>query len=205
VTGLFLMWTEMMVAMMVPTAAPMILTFAMVNRRRREQERPFVPTGIFLLGYLVVWTGFSILATLAQWGLHSAALISHAMVSTSPLFGGILLLAAGVFQWTPLKQRCMIHCRSPLSFFLTEWRDGKAGALWMGLKHGIYCTGCCWALMLLLFLLGVMNIWWIAAITLFVLAEKLLPKSAALSRASGLLLALWGLWLVAGHVMVNGR
>src|SRR5438552_17456613 len=125
VTGLFLMWTEMMVAMMIPTAAPMILTFAAVNRRRREQERPFVPTGIFLLGYLVVWTGFSILATLAQWGLHSAALISHAMVSTSPLFGGILLLAAGVLQWTPLKQRCMMHCRSPLSFFLTECHDSK--------------------------------------------------------------------------------
>src|SRR6185312_9438114 len=117
---LFLMWAEMMVAMMIPSAAPMILTFATVNRKRREQERPFVPTGIFLSGYLAVWTAFSALAAGAQWVLHSTALLSPMMVSTSPILGGALLVVAGVFQWTPLKGACLRHCRSPLSFLMTD-------------------------------------------------------------------------------------
>jgi predicted metal-binding membrane protein len=137
------MWVVMMVAMMVPTAAAMILLFATVQRQRRAQARPYVPTGIFVSGYLLVWTGFSVLATLAQWGLHSAALLSPMMGSTSPVLGGLLLLAAGLFQWTPLKYACLQHCRSPLSFLMTESREGHRGALGMGLRHGSYCTGCC--------------------------------------------------------------
>ena len=193
---LFLMWAEMMVAMMVPSAAPMVLTFASVNRRRREQERPFVPAGIFLLGYLAVWTAFSALAAGAQWVLHGTALLSPRMVSTSPILGGGLLIAAGLFQWTPLKHACLAHCRSPLSFLMTDWREGRRGAFAMGVKHGAYCTGCCWFLMALLFVAGVMNIWWVALLSVVVLLEKAVPKGAWLGRLVGLLLAAWGVWMI---------
>ena len=193
---LFLMWAEMMVAMMIPSAAPMILTFALVQRKRREQERPFVPTGIFLLGYLVVWTVFSALAAIAQWFLHGKALLSPMMVSSSPALGGALLIVAGIFQWTPLKHACLAHCRSPLGFLMTDWREGKLGALAMGLKHGAYCTGCCWFLMALLFVAGVMNIWWIAIIAVFVLLEKVVPKGLFIGKVAGVLLAAWGMWMM---------
>jgi predicted metal-binding membrane protein len=191
--SMFLMWAVMMVAMMVPTAAPMILIFANVNRKRQEQERPYVPTAVFLSGYLLVWTGFSVLATLAQWGLHEAALLSPMMVSTSPILGGILLLAAGIFQWTPLKYACLKHCRSPLSFLMTDWREGYRGALIMGLKHGSYCTGCCWFLMALLFVAGVMNLLWVATITAFVLVEKAVPRGDLVGRIAGVALCIAGL------------
>ncbi len=193
---LFLMWSEMMVAMMIPSAAPMILTFAMVQRKRRELEHPFVPTGIFLLGYLVVWTGFSALAALAQWVLHARALLSPTMVNTSPLVGGILLIGAGIFQWTPLKHACLTRCRSPLSFLMTGWREGKSGAFAMGLEHGAYCTGCCWILMALLFVAGVMNLWWIAVIAVFVLLEKVAPRGLFIGKVAGVLLAAWGAWML---------
>ncbi len=193
---LFLMWAEMMVAMMIPSAAPMILTFAMVQRKRRAQEHLFVPTGIFLLGYLVVWTGFSALAAIAQWILHAKALLSPTMVSTSPILGGALLIIAGIFQWTPLKNACLAHCRSPLSFLMGDWREGKFGALAMGVKHGAYCAGCCWFLMALLFVAGVMNIWWIAILSIFVLLEKVAPKSLFVGKAVGIFFAAWGAWMI---------
>ena len=193
---LFLMWAEMMVAMMIPSAAPMILTFALVQRKRREQERPFVPTGIFLLGYLVVWTAFSALAAGAQWFLHGKALLSPMMVSSSPLLGGALLIVAGIFQWTPLKHACLKHCRSPLGFLMTDWREGKSGALLMGLKHGAYCAGCCWFLMALLFVAGVMNVWWIAIIAVFVLLEKVVPKGLLVGKIAGAMLCAWGVWMI---------
>ena len=196
VVPLFLMWGEMMVAMMTPSAAPMILTFAMVNRKRREQERPFVPTGIFAAGYMAVWMLFSALAALAQWILHSTALLSPMMVSTSPLLGGFLLLAAGFFQWSPVKDSCLNHCRSPLVFLLTEWREGRAGAFVMGLKHGAYCTGCCWFLMALLFVTGVMNISWVAAFSVLVLVEKMTPARLRLDRWTGVALCAWGAWMI---------
>jgi predicted metal-binding membrane protein len=196
---LFLMWAEMMVAMMIPSAAPMILTFAMVQRKRREQERPFVPTGLFLLGYLLVWTAFSALATIAQWILHAQALLSPMMVTTSPLLGGIILIGAGISQWTPLKNACLTHCRSPLSFLMTDWREGKGGALAMGLKHGAYCTGCCWFLMTLLFVAGVMNLWWIAIIAVFVLVEKIVPRGLLVGKVAGVFLAAWGVWMLVAH------
>jgi predicted metal-binding membrane protein len=194
---LFLMWSEMMIAMMLPSAAPMILAFAAVNRQRREQERPFASAGIFLLGYLIVWTGFSALAAIAQWFLHGEALLSSMMVSNSPVLGGVLLIIAGIFQWTPLKNLCLSHCRSPLGFLLTDWREGKWGALMMGLKHGAYCTGCCWLLMALLFVAGVMNIWWIAIIAVLVLLEKVVPRGVWVGRIAGVLLGVWGVWMIA--------
>ena len=191
-TVLFVMWTVMMIGMMTPTVAPMVLMFAAINRRRREQLRPFVPTALFLLGYLIIWTAFSGVATGAQYGLHRASLISPAMVATNRWLGAAVLIAAGIFQFTPAKRRCLTHCRSPLDFLLTEWRDGRAGAIVMGLRQGIFCTGCCWLLMVLLFVVGVMNLLWVAAITLFVLAEKALPVGPWLPRISGAALIVWG-------------
>src|SRR4051812_14947199 len=140
---LFLMWAEMMVAMMIPSAAPLILTCAAVNRKRREREQPFVSTGIFLLGYLLVLTAFIAVAAVAQWALHSLSLLSPAMVSSSPILGAALLVGAGIFQWSPLKQSCLTQCASPLGLLMKDWRDGTAGALRMGLKHGLFCAGCC--------------------------------------------------------------
>ena len=195
---LFLMWAIMMVAMMVPSVSPMVLTFAMVNRKRREEERPFVPTGLFLFGYLAAWTGFSLLATIAQWGLHTAALLSPMMVMTSPVLGAALLIAAGIFQWTPLKRACLVHCRSPLGFIMTEWREGTWGAFVMGLRHGGYCVGCCWFLMGLLFVAGVMNLVWVAAISALVLAEKVTPPRYRVSWVAGGLLVGSGAWIGLG-------
>ena len=193
---LFVMWAVMMVAMMSPSATPMILMFARVNRDRQRQRRPYVPTAVFLAGYLLVWSGFSLLATLAQWGLHEAALLSPMMVSTSPFLGAALLLAAGIFQWTPLKNACLRHCRPPLGFLTTEWREGGRGALVMGLRHGWFCTLCCWALMALLFVGGVMNLLWVALITIFVLIEKIAPAGLWVSRAAGGLLVASAVWMI---------
>ena len=195
---LFLMWLVMMVAMMLPSAAPMLLTFAAVARNRRHADRPYVPVSVFALGYLVVWSGFSLLAALGQWLLHRAALLSPMMAASSAFVAGLLLLAAGIFQFTPLKRRCLIHCRAPLDFIMTRWREGRRGAFGMGVEHGAFCAGCCWALMALLFVLGVMNILWIAALTIVVALEKMLPRAKWFSAASGIALVCWGVWVVAG-------
>lgn len=197
---LFLMWAEMMVAMMLPSAAPMILMFASVNRKRREQERPFVPATFFIFGYLLIWAAFSLAAAGAQWVLHGKAMLSPMMTATAPALAGVLLIAAGLFQWTRFKDSCLTHCRSPLTFLLTEWRNGKSGALRMGLKHGLYCTGCCWILMAQLFVFGVMNLWWIGALTMLVLVEKIAPRGLLIGRATGVCLLLWGFRvLLASH------
>jgi len=153
---------------------------------------------VFLLGYLMVWAAFSVLATAAQWGLHDVSLLSPMMVSTSPVLGGVLLLVAGIYQWTPLKHACLRKCRSPLGFVLNEWREGRWGAFLMGLKHGSYCTGCCWSLMALLFVAGVMNLLCVAAIAGFILLETVTPAGHRVGQAAGVLLAGWGALLVAG-------
>jgi predicted metal-binding membrane protein len=194
---LFLMWAGMMVAMMLPSATPMILTFAAVSRYRRRQERPYVSVTIFVAGYVAIWTGFSLVAAIAQWLLHRQALLSPAMASRSAWLGGILLLAAGVFQFTPLKHACLTQCRAPFDFIMTRWREGAGGAFRMGVEHGLFCAGCCWALMGLLFVAGVMNILWIAALSLIVGLEKLLPRGLWLSSATGVILTSWGAWLIA--------
>jgi predicted metal-binding membrane protein len=197
--GLALMWIVMMIAMMIPSVAPVILLFAGVSRRRRVQGVPATPVSVFTLSYLLAWTGYAVLAALTQSALHSAALLSPTMASSSPLLGGGLLILAGVYQWLPLKGACLAHCRSPLGFFSTEWREGVSGALLMGFRHGSYCVGCCWALMALLFVAGVMNLLWVVVIAGFVLAEKLAPNGRLLGRITGSLLIGWGLWvLVSG-------
>ena len=196
----FIMWSVMMFAMMVPSAAPMILLFTKINRRHREREDPTVPTVTLVCGYLLAWTAFSALATAAQWGLHSAALLSTNMMSRSSLLGGGLLIVAGVFQWSRWKHACLVHCRSPLHFFMSKWDPGVPGALRMGLRHGVYCVGCCWVLMALLFAVGVMNLLWVAALAVFVLVEKILPRGELFGRTAGVVLIVVGMGVLVGAV-----
>ncbi|PYI93621.1 MAG: hypothetical protein DME97_05025 [Verrucomicrobia bacterium] len=193
---LFLMWSVMMVAMMLPGALPMVLTFAAVSRNRQRQARPYVSTTIFVLGYIVIWCAFSAIAAAGQWLLHRSSLLSAEMASTSAIFAGIVLFGAGLFQFTPLKRRCLARCRDPLQFILTCWREGRRGAFRMGLEHGAFCTGCCWALMALLFVAGVMNMVWVAVLTLVVCLEKVLPAHLRLNRATGAALMGWGLFVL---------
>lgn len=194
----FAMWTVMMVGMMTPSASPVILLFVRIQNGRHAQGRPVVASGLFLLGYLAAWTVFSLAVTLLQWAMHAAMLITPAMTGTSPLLGGAVLVAAGIYQWTPAKHACLAHCRSPMGYLLGEWRDGARGAFVMGLKHGVYCTGCCWLLMLVLFVVGVMNLLWVALITTLVLLEKTRQQGPWIGRMVGLALIVWGGWIARG-------
>jgi predicted metal-binding membrane protein len=193
---IFLMWAAMMVAMMLPTALPFILIFHKAVRNDPEVRSPSRRIFAFAAGYILAWSGFSVGATLLQWCLAEAALLSPMMVSASPWLGGAILVIAGVYQWTPLKYACLQRCRSPLTFLVENWRPGMPGALRLGLHHGVHCVGCCWALMLLLFVGGVMSLLWIGAISAFVLAEKLAPFAAQARRLSGLALMLAGAWVL---------
>ncbi len=194
---MFIMWVVMMIGMMLPSASPMILLFAAVNRKRREKKGLYVPTAFFASGYIFVWACFSILATLAQWKLHTLSLLSSMnMASTSPVLGGVILIGAGIFQWTSLKYACLTHCRSPLDFLMQDWREGQWGAFTMGVKHGGYCLGCCWVLMLILFVTGVMNLLWVAIIAAFVFLEKAARSGLWIGRVAGILLIGWGVWII---------
>jgi predicted metal-binding membrane protein len=190
-------WWVMMPGMMLPSAAPMILTFATVNRRKRTRGRPFVPTAVFTTGYLIAWGLFGIAATLADWGLEQTALMSPMTQRLSPALGAAVIIVAGVYQLTPFKYVCLTNCRSPFDFVLHHWRDGPVGALRMGFEHGLYCLGCCWFLMALLFAAGTMSRLWMAAITAFVLVEKLFPAGQWIARASGLVMIAFGLYLLS--------
>lgn len=195
---MFFMWWIMMVAMMLPSAAPMILLFATINRRQQAADQPFVKTSVFASGYLLGWACFSLLAILLQWGLERSGILSPMLVANSDLFGAALLIAAGVYQMTPIKHACLRHCRSPLAFLSNQWRQGARGALQMGLIHGAYCIGCCWFLMALLFFGGVMNLYWIVGLALFILLEKTVPVGHWFARMTGGLLFVWGLMLLVG-------
>jgi predicted metal-binding membrane protein len=192
----FAMWWVMMLGMMLPSAAPMILTFAALQRRKRERAQPYVPTAMFVAGYLVVWGVFSLAATAAQWALQQGALLSPMLALTSPLAGGVLFILAGIYQLTPLKNACLHQCRSPFAFVLNHWRDGRYGALHMGASHGLYCLGCCWVLMALLFAVGVMNLVGVAAIAALVFVEKLLRGGVWVGRVGGGAMAVFGVWLL---------
>jgi predicted metal-binding membrane protein len=189
---LFTMWWVMMIAMMVPSAAPMVLLFTAIKRKQGASVSPSIEAWVFLSGYLLIWAGFSLVAVLAQWGLERAGLLSMAMASTSATLGGVILLAAGLYQFTPVKSACLRYCQSPVLFLSRHWRPGVVGALRMGLRHGSYCLGCCWFLMALLFVSGIMNLVWIAGIALYVACEKLLPLGRGLSRAAGVALIVSG-------------
>lgn len=194
---MLLMWWVMMIGMMLPSALPMTLTFATVNRRRRELGTPYVPTAVFVAGYLLAWGAFSMAATALQWWLERAALMTPMMRTSSPLAGGLLFVAVGLYQLTPIKHACLRRCRSPLAFVLERWHDGTAGALRMGVEHGVYCIGCCALLMALLLVGGVMNLPWAAAIAAWVLLEKVLPAGQALARAAGWMAMALGAWMIA--------
>ncbi len=189
---MFFMWWIMMVAMMLSSAAPMILLFATVNRKQRDTGRPYVATSMFAVGYLAAWAGFSLVAVFLQWGFERTGILSPMLVGTNVVFGGVLLLAAGIYQLTPIKHACLRQCRTPLAFLSTRWRRGAGGAIGMGLEHGASCVGCCWFLMGLLFFGGVMNLYWIAGLALFVLLEKSVPAGHWLGYATGLALLAWG-------------
>jgi predicted metal-binding membrane protein len=185
----FMMWTVMMVAMMLPSASPMIAMYARIAGQREDSSH--LAVWFFASAYLVVWTLFSVAATIAQWALQRAALL-RGDLTAPPLIGAAILVIAGVFQLTPLKDACLSNCRSPLGFFMTEWRGGSGGAFRMGLKHGVLCVGCCWALMALLFVMGVMNLAWVAALSAFVLIEKATPYGRLVARSSGIAMVLAG-------------
>jgi predicted metal-binding membrane protein len=184
------MWWVMMVAMMVPAAAPTVLLYA------RSAEQP--QSGAFLAGYLLCWLGFSIAAVALHLALEASGhLAAMEMVLSSKWLAGGVLIAAGLYQFTPLKGACLAHCRSPAHWLSRNYRPGAVGALRMGLSHGAYCLGCCWMLMLLLFVVGVMNLAWIAALTLLVASEKLLPRGQWIARAGGAAFILWGASILA--------
>ncbi len=199
----FVMWAVMMVAMMAPTAIPMITMYRLVVGKQCAEDA-HVRTGLFLLGYLVAWSGYSVFATLVQWALHGHELLTPMMDNDSGRLAGSVLIVCGLYQCTPWKDRCLSKCRTPLGFLLGAWREGRLGALSMGLKHGLFCVGCCWALMLVLFAVGVMNMIWVAVITGLVLAEKLLPFPArAISAASGCLFLGWGAWFLISPIVLS--
>ncbi|MEI2301165.1 DUF2182 domain-containing protein [Ensifer sp. MJa1] len=195
----FVMWAVMMVGMMVPSATPMILLYARVGRQASQQGKPFAPTGYFAGGYLAAWTLFAVFAVLLQWLLDRALLLTPALSSASQVLSACMLVAVGLYQWTPLKDRCLSQCQSPLHFIQNHggFRGQPGAAFGLGFRHGLYCVGCCWALMGLLFVGGVMNVLWIGAIAVFVLAEKVIPHGRLLTRAAGVALVVAGLWQLA--------
>ena len=191
---MFGMWWIMMIAMMLPSAAPTLLLFARANRAGPADS--LVPLTVFAAGYLVAWGVFSAVAVALQWALEAARVLSPMLETTNVWLGAGILLSAGAWQLTPLKNVCLRHCRSPLGFLVAHWQAGRLGALQMGLRHGAYCLGCCWFLMLLLFFGGVMNLYWIAGLAVYVLAEKTMPGGHRLSQVTGVLLLAWGTWLL---------
>ena len=198
-----LMWAVMMIAMMVPTATPMTLVYAAIARKATAQGTPVTPTFVFVAGYVAMWSLFAVAATGAQRVLDHLALLSPTIVSRSPLLGGVLLVAAGVYQLTPYKRACLANCRSPAHFIAQHWRSGVVGAFRMGLEHGAYCLGCCWILMGLLFVGGVMNLLWVAAIALFVLVEKTIPFGETGARLAGAVMIAIGALSLAGLVTLG--
>ena len=198
----FLMWAVMMVGMMAPSAAPMILMYARVGRQAKAQRKPFAATGWFAAGYLLAWSGFSLAATFLQWLVERAALLDSRMTLASSLLGAFVLIAAGIYQWTPLKDVCLVQCQSPLLFLMRHggFRYDPRGCLLLGLRHGGYCVGCCWLLMAFLFVGGVMNVLWIALLALLVLLEKLTPVGRWIARTAGIASALAGAGLLVSSM-----
>jgi predicted metal-binding membrane protein len=196
--SVFAMWVAMMIGMMTPSVTPMILIYARVGRQAAAEGKPFAASAWFAAGYLLSWTAFSLAATSAQWALERAALLTPMMQNASNILGGIVLIVAGLYQWTPLKDMCLSFCQAPLGFIMRHggFRRDPGGALKLGFRHGIYCVGCCWALMALLFAGGVMNLFWIAALSMLVLIEKAAPFGRAIARFAGLAFIAGGAWLL---------
>lgn len=193
---IFLMWAIMMVGMMLPAASPTILLYATLVRKNGERGTVLPAVWVFTSGYILVWTVFSLAISVLQLLLQELALLTSMMASASPELSAAILVCAGVYQWSPLKKACLRKCQNPMEFFITRWRPGAHGAFRMGVEHGMYCVGCCWMLMALLFVAGVMNLLWIALIAGFVLAEKVLPASRITSAIASIALVLSGLVLL---------
>jgi predicted metal-binding membrane protein len=189
-----------MVGMMVPSAASTILLFAALERKR-QQAGPFGRTALFVCGYFLIWFAFSVVAAAAQTVLQGAGLMSMEMSLSSAMFGGAIFILAGLYEFSPLKNRCLNHCRSPLEWIAHHQRPGSVGALQMGVAHGLFCVGCCWMLMLLLFAVGVMNLLWVAAIAAVVLVEKLLPGGPIAARVAGGALVAFGAYLMGSAAL----
>jgi predicted metal-binding membrane protein len=185
-------WVAMMVAMMFPTAAPMILTFAHVQQRRQRSGKPFVPTSVFVGSYLAIWTTFGALAYAAALGATELAENSMWVMDNAARIGGGVLVLAGLYQLSPLKDVCLSKCRAPMAFVLTSWRDGYRGALRMGLEHGIYCLGCCWLFFVIVFPLGMMTVPVLAAIVVLIFAEKSLPFGHRATQLAAAALVAYG-------------
>lgn len=194
----FVMWVVMMIGMMTPSAAPAILIYARIGRQAVTEGRPFASTAWFTGGYLLAWTAFSVAATSAQWALERAALLTPMMAAANSTLGGVLLIFAGLYQWTPLKDACLSHCQSPFTFILSRggFCGDAAGSLSLGCRHGFYCVGCCWALMVLLFVLGVMNLFWIATLAILILLEKVIPSGRIIARIAGMAFVAAGGWML---------
>jgi predicted metal-binding membrane protein len=195
----FAMWVVMMIGMMTSSVAPMILIYARVGRQAATQDKPFAASGWFAAGYLLAWTSFSLVATSLQWALERAALLTPMMESASNILGAIVLILAGLYQWTPLKEACLAYCQSPLLFIQQQggFRGDPGGALALGFRHGIYCISCCWALTALLFVGGVMNLLWIAVLAILILLEKLTPFGRVVARIAGVGFIASGVWMLA--------
>jgi predicted metal-binding membrane protein len=187
----FLLWTVMMVAMMLPTAIPAIDVFGRFARKRVSALGSAPATALFVSGYVAVWTAYSAIAAAGQVALSRTPALHRGSV----VLGAALLLLAGTFQFTSFKDACLTQCRSPFPFFLARWRDGALSAFLLGIQHGSYCLGCCWALMALMFVFGAMNLLWMGALSVFMLGEKIAPPSWQLKRGAGVVLILWGFFL----------
>lgn len=190
------MWVVMMVAMMAPASAPSFVLYLRMDRASGSAGA--LHAGGYLGGYLGSWSVFALAAAAAQYGLHRWMLMSGDMALASRAAAGAVLIAAGAYQWSPLKARCVARCRSPLGFLLNEWRSGSRGALILGWRYGLLCVGCCWLLMCVMFVVGAMNLAWALALSGYVLLERLLPLGRWLDRAVGIGLAVWGAWLIVG-------
>jgi predicted metal-binding membrane protein len=192
----FVMWLAMMVAMMLPPVLPWIWVFAAASKGQPHKAPAWGRTLIFASGYFALWSLYSLAAAGAQVALAHLALLEPATLRVGTVVGGVLLVVAGVVQFTPLKSACLKHCRSPLGYFLTRWEDGPTGAFSMGFRHGVFCLGCCWALMALSFALGTMNLFWMAVVTLLLCIEKIAPGGEMWSRAFGVGFVAWGGWVL---------
>ena len=191
--ALFLaIWIAMMVAMMFPSAAPMVLMFHTISAGKRQRAQTYAPTWVFVLGYLLVWTLAGVAAYVLATGLDWLASQSMWLTDNASRIGGVVLIAAGLYQLSPLKNTCLAKCRTPLQFVMTSWRDGAGGAIRMGIEHGAYCLGCCWLLFVILFPLGMMNIAALALLTALIFAEKVLPVGRAVSAIAGVALVVYG-------------
>jgi len=192
-----IMWQVMALAMMLPTAATFIATYGDISSAARNKGLQQPSVSFFITGYLMVWGGFAFLATGIQWAISSGFTDIPVLINSTPVVGGGLLILSGLYQWSALKEACLSECRSPMRFFMNYWREGTTGALVMGARHGLYCVGCCWALMALMFVGGTMNLIWMAVLTVLMLLERILPSGRTFGRYAGGVLVVWGLMLLS--------